>query len=88
MGSYNNLNSIGLRGSVHLNEPTATLQWGLQMLSWANGSQSNVTYANLMAPDGRYIPHDPPDLNRLYPGRGPETDREYFEFLREYLRGG
>lgn len=100
-GRYDNISSIALIGSAHdkaggsfaFNEPTSMLQWGLQKLdlTWANGSRSNVSYQEMFAEDGMYIPHTPPDPDRQIPHRNPGSapapmitpDTPYFDFLDE-----
>jgi len=83
IGSFNNLNNIGLVGSTGpfvsftgaTTEPTSDLQYALQNFVSAGGSSQNVTYQPVPGPT---IPHGPPD-----PLFAP--DKPYFDFLKSFL---
>lgn len=95
-GRYNNIGSIALIGSARnddgsfaFNEPTSVLQWGLQKLDLtsASGSRGNVSYQNMTAEDGMYIPHNPPNEDRWIPHRDPDN-RILGTFILRDVPGG
>ncbi len=79
VGSYNDLDTIGLVGSP-TGEITSNLQYVSQFLLSAGGSSENVDYTPVPTDTGTYIPHRPP-----IPGPGSK-DQPYFDYLNNFFR--